>query len=88
MFYCLNKRLFFLGNSLVVQGIRWCFHCCRPSSVSDWGTKIPQAVHGQKKKKRCFGVFCGFQVCIQAHSDGHHAPPSSLLGLIRNLAVE
>ena len=36
----------------MVQGIRWCFHCCRPSSVSDWGTKIPQAVHGQKKKKK------------------------------------
>ena len=57
-----------------------------PGSVSDWGTKIPQAMHGRKKKK-CFGVFCGFQICIQAHSDGHHAPPNSLLALSRNLAV-
>ena len=56
-----------------------------PGSVSDWGTKIPQAMHGWEKKM-LWGILW-FSDLYQAHSDGHHAPPNSLLALIRNLAV-
>ena len=50
VFYCLNKRLF-LGNFLVVQrGRASALTAVGPGSVSDWGTKIPQAMHGRKKK--------------------------------------
>lgn len=32
-------------------------HCSGPGSITDWGTKIPQALqHGQKKNLKCFSV--------------------------------
>ena len=49
-----SKKKFLPGNSLVAQWLGLCaFIAEGPGSISDWGTKIPQAAwHSQKKKKK------------------------------------
>lgn len=40
----------------VVRTLHW--HCSGLDSITDWGTKIPQALqHGQKKKSEMFQCF-------------------------------
>ena len=53
---CLVKRFTVWGipGGPVVK--TWHFHCHDQGSISDWRTKIPEAMQLEKKKKKIYGL--------------------------------